>query len=283
MVGENMVGVSLKAQHYQTILEQLPPLGWFEVHCENYMGAGGAPHYYLGRIAENYPISFHGVGMSLGSCQRLDKDHLFKLRELVDRYCPFLVSEHLAWCGTEQRYLNDLLPMPYTAESLDVLVRHVDEMQTTLRRQILIENPSSYLEYRGQDYDEAAFLVELARRSGCKILLDINNIYVSSCNHGWDALAYLRSIPADIVGEIHLAGHHVRQWRGQEIRIDDHGSNVCEAVWALFENAVGMVGIKPTLVEWDSNVPSLLTLLQEAGRASLIMDKISDRVGCHGG
>lgn len=265
-------GIGLKAQHYQEILESGPALGWFEVHPENYMGAGGAPHHYLTRIRERYPLSLHGVGMSLGSAVPPDRDHLARLKTLVDRYEPGLVSEHLAWSAFDGVFLNDLLPLPLTYETLSHVVTHVDEVQETLGRRVLIENPSTYVRARGDEMIEPDFLTELARRTGCGLLLDINNVYVSACNHDFDAKTYLERIEPELVGEIHLAGHAVERVAGGELRIDDHGSQVCEAVWALYGGFIARAGVKPTLIEWDTDVPSLGTLQDEARRAQAILD-----------
>lgn len=278
-------GVGLKAQHYQEILETGPALGWFEVHPENYMGAGGAPHHYLSRIRERYPLSLHGVGMSLGSAGPLDRDHLARLKTLVDRYEPGLVSEHLSWAVFDGAFLNDLLPLPLTQETLAQVAAHVDEMQEALARRVLVENPSTYVRARGDEMTEPEFLTELARRTGCGLLLDINNVYVSACNHGFDAETYLDQIAPDLVGEIHLAGHAVESVAGAELRIDDHGSRVCEAVWALYRGFVARAGATPTLIEWDTDVPSLRTLQDEARRAQAIIDaqpiSSADRCASH--
>lgn len=271
-------GIGLKAQHYQEILETGPALGWFEVHPENYMGAGGTPHHYLTRIRERYPLSLHGVGLSLGSAGPLDRDHLARLKVLVDRYEPGLVSEHFSWSAFDGAFLNDLFPLPLTHETLAHVVSHVNEMQETLARQVLIENPSTYVRVRGDEMTEPDFLTELARRTGCGLLIDINNAYVSGCNHGFDAEAYLEGIAPELVGEIHLAGHAVERVAGAELRIDDHGSQVCEAVWALYREFIARAGVKPTLIEWDTDVPPLGMLQDEAGRAQAILDAQMDHL-----
>ena len=260
-------GVSLKPEHYQNILTSNPDIGWFEVHPENYMGAGGAAHHYLQQIRDKYPLSMHGVGLSLGSEEGLSTEQLAALKSLVDRYQPALVSEHLAWCRYRNFVFNDLLPVPYTKESLDIMVNNIDQTQNHLKRQILIENPSSYFQLDYTTYSEWEFLVILARQSGAGILLDVNNIYVSACNHGFDAREYIKSIPAELVGEMHLAGHSVQKLGSGKILIDDHGSEVIPEVWELYELTLDHIGNRPTLIEWDANIPEWQILLREAKRA----------------
>ena len=264
-------GVGLKADHYREIVETKPAIGWFEVHAENFMGEGGAPHRYLTAIREHYPLSLHGVGLSLGSAGPLDRDHARRLRALVDRYEPGLVSEHLAWTRHENVHFNDLLPVPLTREALDTVADHVDETQEILGRRMLIENPSTYVATR-DEMTETEFLISLARRTGCGLLVDVNNVYVSAMNHGRDATAWLDVIPADLVGEIHLAGHAVENVNGHELRIDDHGSPVTADVFSLFRRFIDRVGAQPTLVEWDNNVPPLSELLEEAARAQRVLE-----------
>jgi uncharacterized protein (UPF0276 family) len=263
-----MVGIGLKAQHQAEILERRPALAFLEVHAENYMGDGGPPHRWLGRIAELYPLSVHGVGLSLGGDQPLDEDHLERLAKVVERYQPILVSEHLSWSGIDELYLNDLLPMPYDEASLRLVAEHVDQVQARLKRRILLENPSSYVRWRDVGMAEPQFLAELSRISGCGILLDLNNIYVSHCNVGLDMGGYLDALPADAIGEIHLAGHLVRDIGGQTLRLDDHGSPICPQVWELYETAVRQFGIKPTLIERDNNIPPLPDLMEETQLAA---------------
>ncbi len=274
-------GIGLKADHYAEILETRPDIGWFEVHPENYMGAGGPPHRYLSAIREHYPLSLHGVGLSLGSAGDLDAEHLGRLRSLTDRYQPGQVSEHVAWTTVDGAYLNDLLPLPYTEESLAHLVEHIDQVQEALARRILIENPSSYLRFAESTIPEEEFLVEAARRSGCGILLDVNNVYVSACNHGYDAAAYLAAVPADLVGEIHLAGHSVEELEGMKLHIDDHGSPVMDEVWDLYAATIDRLGPVPTLIEWDNNIPALAVLLDEAAAAEDILDRRAARKPGH--
>ena len=228
---------------------------------------GGPALSALERLRRDRPISLHGVGLSLGGTDGIDAGHLARLAALVERLEPVLVSEHLSWSIVEGIYLNDLLPLPYTEEALDITARHIDQVQARLGRSILIENPSSYLRYRHSTIEEPEFLAELARRTGCGLLCDINNIYVSGRNLGFDPLAYLAGLPATAIGEFHLAGHSVNDVDGQEILIDDHGSAVAEPVWALYRAALRRFGPRPTLVEWDSRLPDLSVLLGEAAKA----------------
>jgi uncharacterized protein (UPF0276 family) len=261
-------GIGLKPEHYRDLLASEPDIGFLEIHTENYMGAGGPPHRYLEALGKLYPLSFHGVGASLGGASPLDRAHLERWRTLVDRYDPLLVSEHVAWTSHAGQWLHDLLPLPYTREALTVLCDHIDEMQTALGRTILIENPSRYIDFSANEMPETEFLVQAARRSGCGLLLDINNVFVSACNQQEDTRAWLAAIPGNLVGEIHLAGHAIRQTAsGHTLRIDDHGSRVCDDVWTLYRETVARIGTRPTLIEWDTNVPSLDELLDEARRA----------------
>jgi len=270
-------GIGLRSPHYEDVLETRPDVGWFEVHSENYFGKGGAPLTYLERIREDYPVSLHGVGMSLGSVDVLDVQHLGKLKGLIKRVEPGLVSEHLSWSSFDGNYLNDLAPLPYTLETLLHLVDRLAQVQNYLGRQILVENPSSYLEYEYSTYQECEFLNELSRRSGCGILLDVNNVFVSCHNHGWNAFEYLQGIPAERVGEIHLAGHTLNRVSGQAILIDTHNRPVCGEVWELYQTALQHLGAKPTLIEWDTDIPSLQTLVAEAHQADSFMEVSYER------
>jgi hypothetical protein len=261
----------LRFQHHQAVLDERPDVGWLEVHTENYMG-GGSPLAYLDAIRRDYPIALHGVGLSLGSAEAIDLHHLERIRLVVERFEPGLVSEHLSWSVVDGVYLADLLPLPMTEEALDVVCRHVEQTQAYLKRQILIENPSSYLQYRHASIPEWEFIAVVAERTGCGVLCDVNNIYVSSCNHGWDPSAYLAALPVDAIGEIHLAGHTVRQLEnGHTLRIDDHSARVAAEVWTLYEEALGRFGPRPTLIEWDNNVPPLAVLLEEAAHAGALL------------
>jgi len=260
-------GIGLKALHYREILDSGPEIGWFEVHAENYMCDGGPPHRYLEAIRSRYPLSLHSVGCSLGGAEMPDTGHLERLAHLVDRYEPGLVSDHLSWSALNGVYYNDLLPIPYTEESLDIVCRNVDAMQTCLGRRILVENPSTYVQFRASAVPEPEFLMELARRTGCGLLLDVNNVYVSACNHGFDARAYLSVIDENTVGEIHLAGHSLSRRNGCELRVDDHGSAVADEVWTLYAETVVRMPHVPVLVEWDTNIPTLDVWLGEAAKA----------------
>ena len=257
-------GIGLKPQHFAEVLDSDPAAGWFEIHPENYLMAGGPMHHYLTAVRERFPLSFHSVGMSLGSAGGIDTRHLYKLKHLIDRYQPAFFSDHLSWSRWQQFALNDLLPMPCTREALDIMVHNVDQVQSLLGRSIAIENPSSYLLPGEPEMPEWEFLVQLAQRSGATILLDVNNIFVSAHNHGWCAEEYVRNIPATLVSEMHLAGHKLEALPGRTILIDDHGSHISAEVWALFDLALQHIGPVPTLIEWDTDVPSLIVLRDEA-------------------
>jgi uncharacterized protein (UPF0276 family) len=268
-------GVGLKPQHYRDILDGAPDIGWFEIHAENYMGEGGPPHAYLTAVRERYPVSLHGVGLSIGGAGPLDKAHLDRLRALADRYQPALFSEHLAWSSHDTVYLNDLLPLPYTEETLERVCTHIDEVQDALRRQMLLENPSTYVAFVESTMSEVEFLREVVQRTACGLLLDVNNVFVQATNHGFEPRAYLDSFPAEHVGEIHLGGHAEDQDDdGSALLIDDHGRAVADPVWGLYAHALARTGPTPTLIEWDNDVPSWPTLLAEAARADAV---IADR------
>lgn len=264
-------GVSFKADHNEQILDTTPNVGWFEVHPENYMVAGGPRHAMLTAIRERYPLSLHGVALSLAGAEPLDGNHLRALRALIDRYEPGLVSEHLAWSAHGSHYFADLLPVPLSQEALEQVCRNVDQTQEVLGRQILIENPSNYLTLEGSDIPEPDFLSEVASRTGCRLLFDVNNVYVSSRNVGYDAEAYVDSADAELIGEVHLAGHAVDRNGPETLLIDDHGAVVDDPVWALYERLIARVGPKPTLIEWDTNVPDWQTLYGEALKADQIL------------
>ena len=263
-------GIGLRFQHHARVLEERPPVGWLEVHSENYMG-GGIPLGYLDRIRQHYPISLHGVGLSLGTDGPLDQAHLSRLKTLIDRVEPGLVSEHLSWSMAGGVYLDDLLPLPYTEEAMRVACRHINETQEFLGRRILIENPSSYLRFEDSVIPEWEFIGEISCRTGCGILLDVNNVFVSACNFGFNPLTYIAAMPADAVAEIHLAGHSVNQIGETTIRIDDHGARVCDQVWELYRATVERFGALPALIEWDTRVPALEVLVSEANKADQIM------------
>jgi len=265
------VGIGLRFQHHQAVIEAPPSVAWMEVHTENYLG-GGTPLSFLNRIRRDYPISCHGVGLSLGSAGDLDPVHLERIADAIDRIEPVLVSEHLSWSRVGGMYLADLLPLPLTEESLEIVCRHVDETQAKLKRKILIENPSSYLRYVHSTIPEWEYLVCIAERTGCGILCDVNNIFVSAHNLDWDAGKYLASLKPSTIGEIHLAGHSLKPLgNGRHLRLDDHGSPVCPEVWDLYGKALLQFGPVPTLIEWDNNVPALEVLVGEAEKARFIL------------
>lgn len=258
------VGIGLRARHYREFLDSHPQADWLEVHSENYFGDGGYDLHVLEHVRARYPISLHGVALSLGSADGVREGHLARLKRLVDRIEPALVSEHLCWAALGPRHFNDLLPLPYTRAALDQVVSHVSEVQEFLRRPILIENVSSYLQFRASEMSEFVFLAELAKRSGCGILLDVNNVFVNSVNHGFDPERALLEIPMTLVGEIHLAGHCAA---GASL-VDDHGSRVVPRVWSLYETACRRFGPVPALIEWDTSIPPLEVLLDEAAIAA---------------
>jgi len=266
-------GIGFRTQHTDAMLSQRPSIAWIEVHAENYLVDGGPRLKVLETLRTDYPLSVHGVGASLGSADGLNDDHLQRLKVLVDRFQPGLISDHVAWSVTGGVYYNDLLPLPYTEEALTVLCRNIDHMQTALGRQILVENPSTYLTFSRSNMPEWEFLAELPKRTGCGLLLDVNNIYVSASNHDFDADRYLDALPLDKVQEIHVAGHTVEQLDGCPLLIDDHGSAVADVVWGLFRAALSKLGRVPTLVEWDSNLPELSALLAEAAKADTWLDQ----------
>ncbi|MBP8930847.1 MAG: DUF692 domain-containing protein [Paracoccus sp.] len=271
-------GLGFKPEHFPAIRETRPALGFFEIHAENYMGAGGPPHRQLTALRQDYAISLHGVGLSIGGPGRLDADHLARLRALVDRYQPESFSEHLAWSSHGAEYLNDLLPLPYTPETLNIVCDHIDEVQDRLGRRMLLENPATYVLFEQSTLTETDFLTRIARRTGCGLLLDINNVFVSTTNHRTDARAYLADFPLAEVGEIHLGGHAEEELPSGPLLIDDHGSPVADPVWVLYAETVARAGALPTLIEWDNDVPPFAELLAEARRAAGILDGVNG--GC---
>lgn len=264
-------GIGLRAPHVGELLATRPAVPWLEVHPENYM-SGGPALVLLEAVRREYPVSLHGVGLSLGTAEDIDARHLSRLRSLVDRLEPCLVSEHLSWSTAGGAYLNHLLPLPYTDETLGVVADHIDEVQNALGRRILIENPSSYLRFRHSIMAEPHFLAELARRTGCGLLCDVNNIYVSAWNVGLDAGSYLDALPVQAIGEIHLAGHAANDADGRTILIDDHGSPVTAPVWKLYQRALERFGSVPTLIERDTDIPELSVLLGEASVADRLLE-----------
>ena len=265
-------GIGLKPQHFREVLDTRPDIGFFEVHAENYMVDGGPFHHFLGRIREHYPLSLHGVGLSIGGEGPLDEAHLDRLAALITRYEPASFSEHLAWSSHGEVFLNDLLPLPYDRSTLQRVCRHIDRVQERLQRRMLLENPSTYIEFERSTLSETEFLREVLKRTGCGLLLDVNNVHVSCTNHGRDALAYLRELPLDAVGEAHLAGFsRDHDAAGAPLLIDSHGSPVDAAVWTLYASVIARLGPVATLLERDNDVPALATLLAEAGQAEALM------------
>ncbi len=265
-------GVGLKPEHYSAILDGAPDVGFFEIHAENYMGAGGPPHRYLSAIRDRYPLSLHGVGLSIGAARPLDRDHLMRLKALNERYRPALFSEHLAWSTHDSVFFNDLLPMPYNTDSVQRVADHIDEVQETVGRRMLLENPSSYLAFVESTMSEIDFLAEVARRTGCGLLLDVNNVQVSAVNLKIDPVAYLDAFPVEHVGEIHLAGYAPEDdGKGSPLLIDAHDRPIDPFVWGLYEHAIGRVGPVPTLVEWDNDVPEWPVLFAETQRADVVL------------
>lgn len=272
-------GIGLRFHHHQAVLETAPTVAFMEVHTENYMG-GGSAICYLDAVRRDFPVSLHGVGLSLGGAEGLDAVHLNRVRQVAERVDPALVSEHVAWSVSGGNYLADLLPLPMTDEALAVVCRNVDHMQSVLRRRILVENPSTYVQFRHSTIPEWEFMAAIAARTGCGILCDINNIFVSAKNHGWDASVYVANLPPAAIGEIHLAGHSLRALPdGGTVRIDDHGSRVIEDVWSLYAEALRQFGPVPTLIEWDTDVPPLDVLVGEARHADALIAVASNEVG----
>lgn len=265
-------GVGLKADHYTTILNDKPDMGFFEIHAENYMGAGGPPHGYLEAIRRDYPLSAHGVGLSIGGADPLNKTHLARVKEVVDRYEPGLFSEHLAWSTHETAYFNDLLPLPYNDVTLKQVVEHIDEVQTFIGRQMLLENPSAYVLFKESTFEETDFLREIVKRTGCGLLLDVNNVFVSSTNAGVSPEEYVDRFPVEHVQEIHLGGHAPdTDELGYPLLIDAHDRKVADPVWALYARTIDRAGPTPTLIEWDADIPEWNILAYEAEQADVII------------
>ena len=269
-------GASFKPEHLSSIMESRFNSAFFEIHAENYMGKGGAPHAQLSVLRQDYPISVHGVGLSIGAPGRLDPEHLSRLVKIVERYQPVMVSEHLAWSTHDDIYLNDLLPVPYNKEVLDRVCDHIDEVQTALGRQMLLENPSTYVMFETSNMSETDFIRDISKRTGCGLLLDINNVFISATNHNYVPEDYLAAFPLDRVGEIHLAGHATEQdGMGNPLLIDSHDREVSQAVWDLYRHIVTLCGPIPTLIEWDNNVPRWPVLVSEMELANAIIDDVA--------
>ena len=265
-------GVGYKAQHFSDILHSADPVKWLEIHAENYMGSGGRPIAQLRHLAQRFPISCHGVGLSIGGEAPLDADHLARLNHLVSWLNPASFSEHLAWSTHDAAFLNDLLPVPYTGAALARVADHIDQVQSALGRRMLLENPSTYLAFASSEMSEIAFLTAIARRTGCGLLLDVNNVHVSCTNQQTDPYAYINAFPLELVGEIHLGGHNVQQDdTGAPLLIDSHGAPVVDPVWQLYRHTIARGGAKPTLIEWDNDVPNWPVLAAEAALAQDVL------------
>lgn len=270
---EQIFGIGLRHKHHKYILQNKPQVGFFEVHSENFIAKGGASINFLEKISEIYPISFHCVGLSLGSASGLKKKHLLEIKNLCDKFQPFLLSDHLSWSNSEKGVSNDLLPVPYNKKMLEIFCDNVKEAQNFFGREILIENPSAYLEFEENEFSEVDFLNEIVKKAQCKILLDINNVFVSSKNFGFNATDYLKNIDANKVEEIHLAGHSVCKIDGQELRIDTHSKEVCNEVLDLYENFVKENKNIPTLIEWDEDIPEFQVLENEMKKIKKIYER----------
>ncbi len=269
-------GIGLKAEHYQDILSTKPDIGWVEIHAENYMAEGGPSHYYLTEIAQLYPLSVHGVGLSIGGAKPLDKDHLNRLKILIDRYQPASFSEHLAWSTHETHFYNDLLPVPYNEESLSLICDHIDEVQNKLNMQMLLENPSSYLQFETSIFSETDFLSQIAAKTGCGLLLDVNNVFISATNLGFTPKAYIDSFPLDHVKEVHLGGHaEDKDTNNNIVLIDAHDRAVADPVWELYQYTLSKTGALPSLIEWDNDVPTWDILHQEAKISNQYLNQLN--------
>lgn len=269
-----LAGVGFKPEHFDQIRASGPGVGFLEVHAENFMGAGGLPHHQLGLLRQDHALSVHGVGLSIGGADALNAGHLARLKALCDRYQPDSFSEHLAWSSHGGEYLNDLLPLPYTEETLDQVCQHVAQVQEVLGRRMLLENPSTYVLFEQSSIPEVEFLAEVVRRTGCGLLLDVNNVFVSATNHRTDPLAYLAAFPMAAVGEIHLGGHAEESLPSGPLLIDAHGTPVADPVWSLYAAVLERTGPLPTLIEWDNDVPPWPDLLAEAQRAQSVLDRL---------
>ncbi|MBV1915432.1 MAG: DUF692 domain-containing protein [Pseudomonadales bacterium] len=266
-------GLGLRFEHYQRILAEKPDIPWFEVLVDNYMGKGGLPLHYLEQVCQHYPITFHGVGMSLGSTDPLNLEYFKQLKQLKQRFQPVHISDHIAWISVAHQYMHDLLPLPYTIEAQDLISDRISQAQDILGETILVENPSSYLSFTNSEMDEVTFIQGVLEKSGCDLLLDVNNIFVSAHNQGFDAYKYLDGIPLNRVREIHLAGFEYRE----NYLYDTHGYEVRTEVWDLYQYAIQRFGAIPTLIEWDNDVPDLDTLLGEAQKADAILNQVKSR------
>jgi len=277
------VGAGLKHEHEADIFAGERRVDFFEIHAENYMGAGGPPHHLLRQLRESYPLSLHGVGLSIGGAGPLDREHIRRLSGLVLAYCPALFSEHLAWSSHDGVFLNDLLPLPYNEATLAHVCAHIDQVQDALRMRMLLENPSTYVSFAASTMSEIEFLRAIVARTGCGLLLDVNNVFVSATNHGYAALDYLSDFPLAEVGEIHLAGHAEQSDdEGERLLIDSHDGPVADAVWKLYEIVISRCDCIPTLIEWDSKIPAWPILRAEAAAAQAILDRFTSALAVGG-
>ena len=278
-------GIGLRLAHMPGLASESddapPSAAWLEIHSETFLNAGGPRLAMLQDVRRRYPLSCHGVGLSVGSAQGVDPAHLQRLKVLFQRVQPALLSEHLSWSVIDGAYLNDLLPLPYTEESLGIVSANVSRAQDTFGQRILIENPSSYLSFVDSVMPEWEFLARLVKNTGCGLLLDVNNIYVSAANNAFSAENYLAQVPADAVGEIHLAGHSIEDDGDARVLIDTHSTYVCDPVWALYRDVIARIGLRPTLIEWDMDIPAFAELQKEAARAQLIMGGFSEQGRVH--
>ena len=265
------VGIGLRPEHYKIIEQSKPAINFLEVHSENYFDKNSLNYFYLQQLSQHYPLSFHGIGLSLGSAEDVSIEHLKKLKTLIDEFGPFLVSDHLSWSSLQGTYFNDLLPVPYTQEALLCFVKNINQVQDYLQTQILIENPSSYLEYKSTDFHEADFLNQISEKTGCGLLLDINNIYVSATNNNFSAQQYLDTINFEKVQEIHLAGHTRKVFDNGDILIDTHSKPINQPVWKLYQDNISKINNAVTLIEWDTDLPELPVLLNERDKAKAIL------------
>lgn len=275
----NTAGVGYKPQHYTALIQDPGAVGWLEVHAENYMGAGGRPLAQISHLSDRFPISVHGVGLSIGGEAPLNPEHLARLKHLLDWLNPTVFSEHLAWSTHDGAFLNDLLPLPYTKPTLDLVCQHIDQLQNVIGRQMMLENPSSYLAFEQSTWSEPDFLREVATRTGCGLLLDVNNVFVSATNLDYDPYAYISDYPLDKVCEIHLGGHDQDQDDfGRPLLIDSHGTAIVDPVWALLDHTLALAGSRPVLIEWDNDVPEWPLLHAEAQRAAAALSHVDSKV-----
>lgn len=274
-INKEAVGVGLRSPHYQAVIDTRPDIGFLEIHSENYFNEHSKNHYFLEQIAPHYPMSFHGIGLSLGGHEKINKQHLKKLKTLIDRFQPALVSDHLSWCSLQGNFFNDLLPVPYTKEALRCFINNINQVQDFLQRQILVENPSSYLEYKEMEMSEPEFINEISKQTGCGLLLDLNNIYVSATNQDFSVEQYLAVIDHQAVQEIHLAGFTEQKIENSTLLIDTHSTFVKQAVWDIYQQFIHESKTDAvTLIEWDLEIPCLATLMKEAGKATNIKEAL---------